>query len=227
MIDCSLANRVSAMVVLGALLGATNAQASIVTYPNFASWSSAVSGTTSVTIPDPAPDPFAFIGSGSASVTYGGVTFSTNSVLSDGNFYNVGSGFSGSAAVLSSQQQSFGVPNILVTLPSPVTAFSLNYGYGTFNGSAVTFLLSNGDTVTQGSTGSGYVVPDFFGVTDNNPFTSILVTSPDSILNLNNVVYGNATATPLPASSTMMLIGLVGLGFAATRRAKKHASAAA
>ena len=39
---------------IGIILGGSSANAGIVTYPDYASWSSAVSGITTVTIPDPA-----------------------------------------------------------------------------------------------------------------------------------------------------------------------------
>jgi len=213
----------AAAVLASAFVAATGAQAGLVTYTDFAAWSAVVPNTASVTIPDPGSAGYAYFGSGSASVTYVGVQFSTDSTLSDGQFYNVGTIFSGAPPVLSSQQQSFGVANILITLPNPTNAFSLNFGYGTFNGGAVTFLLSNGDTFTQGSTGSGYAVPDFIAATDGTSFTSILVTTPDAVLNLNNLVY----AVPEPSTWAMMLLGFVGLGFMAYRRKVKPALMAA
>jgi hypothetical protein len=194
-----------------ATMGASGANAATV-FSDYASWSGAVSGTTTVTIPDPAPDPFVFFPSGS--VTYDGVVFSTSSALSDGNFFNIGSVYSGLAAVLSSQEQTIGIPNILITLPSSVTGFSLNYG--TFDGSDVIFTLSNGDTFTQGSTATGdYVVPGFFGVTDT-AFNSVLVTASSvndlqEVLSLNNVVY--AAAVPEPTTWAMFLVGFAGIGF--------------
>jgi len=212
-----------AAVLASAFVTATGAQAGLVTYADFASWSAAVPNTASVTIPDPGSAGYIYFGTSSASVTYSGVTFSQSSVLSDGNFYNVGSVFSGNPAVLSSQDQSFGVANILITLPKATSAFSLDYGYGTFGGSSVTFLLSNGDSFTLGSTGSGYAVPDFVGAKDSTKFTSILVTTPDSVLNLNNLVYG----VPEPSTWAMMLLGFVGLGFMAYRRKAKPALMAA
>lgn len=179
-------------------------QAAPTLYANYAAWSSAVGAQTSTAIPDPAPDLFVLIGSGNASVTYGGVTFSTSSLIGDGAFFNVGSIFSGSPAVLSSQQVAVGVPNILITLSSPVTAFSLNYGYGTFDGNPVTFTLGNGDTFTQPSTGGGYVAADFVGVTDPAPFSTILVTTPDVVLSINNLITAGSGVPE--AGSTALLV---------------------
>jgi hypothetical protein len=204
-----------------AFLGATPSHAATVTYADFASWSAAVSGVTTVTIPEPLDtvNLFDFFGSGTASVTYSGVVFSTSALLSDGRFFNVGTGFSGSpAAVLSSQEQTTGVANILISLPGNVTGFALDYG--TWTGSSVTFTLSNGDIVIQGSTGSGgYAVPDFLGVTDNTPFDSVLVTSPDRALDLNNVSFGG-TGVPEPAAWLLLTTGLAGLLGYGRRRAR-------
>ena len=154
----------------------------------------------SVTIPDPAPNPFIYFGNGDASVTYSGVTFTQQAALSDGAFFNVGVLFSGFPAVLSSQQQSFGVANILVSLPSFSNQFSVNYD--TFNGSNVTFDLSNGASFTFGSTANGYDASDFFGVGSSAPFNWVLITSSDFVLNINNITY-----TPVPEPGTLVMLG--------------------
>lgn len=199
------------------------ARAGPVTYADFNTWSAAVGMVPigSVTIPDPDPDQFVYFGNGDASVTYSNITFSQSAALSDGAFYNIGFLFSGSPAVLSSQDQSFGVANIRITLSAPAYALALNLGYDTFGANDVTFALSNGQTVTQGSTGSGYAAVDFFGVTDDTPFNSVLVTTVDSVLALNNVEYATAnTVTPEPASHVMMALGISGLWFAAIKRSR-------
>lgn len=182
------------VVALALVCGETPAHAGLVTYLDASSWNGAVSGVSTVTIPDPDPDLFTYFGTGTASVSYGGVTFSTDAGISDSSFFNVGMDFSGLPAVLSSQGASTGPENILVTFPVPVYGFALNYG--TFDGSDVTFSLSNGDTFTQSSTGgSSYDVPDFAGATDNvSLFTSVLITSDDAALDVNNVSYALAGA---------------------------------
>jgi len=119
---------------------------------------SAFANTVTVTIPDPSPNPSIFFGNGDASVTYSGGTFTQHAALGGASLFNVGPLFSGNPAVLSSQEATYGVENIRVTLPWSVDYFSVNYG--TFYGSLVTFTASNGATVTQGSTGSGYLTPD-------------------------------------------------------------------
>jgi hypothetical protein len=180
-----------AVALASAFFGAASAQAAPVTYSDFASWSSAVSGTTTVTIPNPS-SPFDSIDIGT--VTYGGVSFSGNATFPDrSGFFNVGPSFPNGEpthpAVLSMQQLDFGAVSILITLAAPVTAFSLNFG--TFDGFDVAFLM-NGHTITSGSTGdinkldsSFYYQPnDFFGVTDLTPFTTVLVSSEDENLYL-------------------------------------------
>jgi len=213
------------VVLAAACLGAAPSHAGVITYTDYSSWMAAISGPTTVTIPDPglgnSSIGYDYFGYGNASVTYSDVVFSTSATLSDGNFFNVGLLFSGDPAVLSSQgADAPGVANILATLPSTVSGFAFNYG--TFGGSSVTFLLSNGDIVTQGSTGSGYAVPNFFGVTDTSSFNSVLTTSSDFALNVNDVSFGALASTdstvPEPATWLLLAGGLAAAGLLRRRR---------
>ena len=160
-----------------------------------------------VVVPDPSPNPFIFYGLGDASVTYSGVLFTQQLALGDANLFDVGPIFSGDPAVLSSQEASVGVENILITFPSAATFLSINYG--TFNGGSVTFALSNGQTFTQGSTGSGYLTPDFFSFS-GAAFTSVEVTSADFVMNINDITY-NGSTTPEPGTLVMFGSGIIGL----------------
>ena len=94
---------------------------------------SAFATPITVTIPDPSPLPFIFYGNGDASVTYSGVLFTQQLALGNANLFDVGPLFSGDPAVLSSQEATIGVENILITFPGFINFFSVNYG--TFNGS--------------------------------------------------------------------------------------------
>ena len=72
--------------------------------------SGAFASSINVTIPDPFPLPYIEFddGFGNGSVTYSGVVFSQSSAYSpDAQFYNVGVLWSGSPAVLSSNQATF------------------------------------------------------------------------------------------------------------------------
>ena len=167
-----------------------------------------------VVVPDPSPLLFIFYGQGDAYVTYDGVLFTQQAAIGDANLWDIGPLFSGVPAVLSSQEASSGLENILITLPNPTTFFSVDYG--TFNGSDVTFLLGNGSSFTQGSTGSGYATPDLFSVT-SSPFTTVLITSPDFVMNINNITY-NGTTTPEPGTLVMLGSGILAAAGVIRRR---------
>jgi hypothetical protein len=170
---------------------------------------------TTVTIPDPDPDFYIFFGIGDASVTYGGVTFVQQDSIGTAALFNVGHLLSDLPAVLSSQARP-GLDNILIMLPNPTTNFSVDYG--TFLGSSVTFLLSNGHSFTQGSTGNNtYATPDFFSVTDT-PFTSVLVTSADVVMDINNITYDGTTTAPEPRTLVLLGSGILAVAVAIRRR---------
>lgn len=179
-----------------------------------------VSGIASATlvtvvVPDPSPAPFIFYGTGDASVTYSGVLFVQQLALGDASLFNVGPLFSGLPAVLSSQEATVGVENIMITFPNPTGFFSIDYG--TFNGGAVTFALSNGQTFTQGSSATGnYVTPDFFSFS-GTAFTSVEITSPDFVMNINNITYDSGTV-PEPGTLIMLGTGILGLAGVARRK---------
>ncbi|WOH53746.1 PEP-CTERM sorting domain-containing protein [Bradyrhizobium sp. sBnM-33] len=231
---------------LGAALmlfaGTVNADATAVTYADLTSWIAAVPGYTPISIPEPTPGlddlPHSqYFETGT--VTYNGVTFST-SALGNGFLFNIGPGFeiipgepafNGTLPVLSSQQQSQGVANILITLAAPVNAFALNFD--TFNvpnqsyGYDVIFQLSNGsDPLTLGSPGNAYDLTRFFGVVDDTPFKTILLTSSGPVLSINELNIGAAVSPiPEPATWVMLLLGFAGIGLFGARRRVRRAAA--
>lgn len=171
-----------------------------------------------VVIPEPTNPGFDYFGQGDASVTYGGVVFTQQNSLGNAYLYNVGSSFSGVPAVLSSQQQTEGVANILISFAGNGTLFSVDFG--TFDGSNVTFSFSNGQTFTQGSSGSssgsGYATANNFSYS-GAAFNSVEITSPDFVLSINNVS-SNTSAVPEPGTLTLLGTGLIGLGRTIRRR---------
>jgi hypothetical protein len=215
------------------LAGTMNASAAAVFYADFASWNTAVPSFTSLAIPDPGSSGYIHYGSGTTSTSYGGgVLFGTDAAWGDGDFFNIGPAFSGFPPVLSSQQQTVGLANILITLAAPVKAFALNFD--TFNvpdkliGYDVTFTLSNGETVTLGSAGNSYNLGSFFGVTDSAPFQTILLTSLAPALNINELKLGAAVVAPIPEPATwvMLVLGFLGIGMFGARRSVRRLAAA-
>ena len=212
----------------------TPAHAQLTTYTDPTAWTAAAPGAVTLQIPDLGP--IVSYGFAPSTVTYGDVTFSTDANLGDGALVNVGStypGRDGGPAVLSAQGSDFYAEDILITFPSPVTAFALNYGY--FNGTPVLFTLDVGNNDTMYTLGNypyfdeqspgtlnynnlstAFSTPDFAGATDAMPFTSVLVwASYPDVLDISSVSYLPA---PVPEPSVLALMGIGGLLFALHRR---------
>ncbi|MCK1642967.1 hypothetical protein IVA95_36770 [Bradyrhizobium sp. 157] len=207
------------------LAGTVNADAGLVTYSDFSSWNGATASYTTITIPNPS-SVSGFDSFPGNSVSYGGVTFSSDLTKYSGGFFNIGPLYSGLPAALAAQQLGFDLVNILINLAGPATSFA--FDFGTFDGYDVTFLLSNGNTVIKTSTANGLATSNFFGVTDTTPFTTVLVTSGTESLSLNNIRFGVAvSAIPEASTWTMLILGFAGLGLAGYRRARRSAAIAA
>jgi len=197
---------------------ASSAADSLVTYSDYSSWSAAVPDVTTVVIPDP-PGGYINFGQGNQSVMYSGVVFSASAALGNGKFYVIGSTYKTAPYALNDQQRSTGVSNILISFPSAVTGFALDFGTWDSGGTPVTFLLSNEDTFTKiGHLTYNYSTPDFAGATDD-PFTWVLVTTSSYALTITNVSY---SATPEPSDLTLLgsLTVLGGAVYLRRRRAK-------
>lgn len=77
----------------------------------------------------------------------------------------------------------------------------------------MTFLASNGATATFGSTAAGYQTLD--SVFYNGPAINwVLITSPDFVLNINDISYN----TPEPGTLVLLGSGLLALGRAVRRK---------
>jgi hypothetical protein len=175
-----------------------------------------------VVIPDPSPNQEIYYGAGDASVTFDGVVFTQSAALGNPGLFDVGVLFSGSPAVLSSGGESTGLANILITLPVFTHDFTLNYG--TFHGSDVTFTLGlpNYTSFTQHSdVDNNYSTPDLLGAGSSLGFKTILLTTTDAVFNINNIEYD--ASAPEPATWSLMLVGLAGLG--ATLRSRRRITA--
>src|SRR5258708_1580397 len=221
-------NSVAAALLASAFFGITSAQAALVSYSDAASWNSAVPSKTTVTIPEPpnAPDGsvpgYLFLND---SASFGGVTFSVDP--NAGNFFQICTAFPADTTVfvpvLSFQTVTPGVQTlaeILITFAAPVKAFSLNFG--TFDGEQVNFQLSTGDQFGSPSTGGSYAVPGFVGITSSTAFNTVLVSSTDEALNLNNLSFDSPiSAVPETSTWAMMLLGFAGVAWLGSRRLRK------
>jgi hypothetical protein len=150
-------------------------------------------------------------------VTFSGANFTIDPLAGDGNMFVLGKNYYyANNSVLSSQQQTRGVANILVTLPKPSTAIATDYGIvnvGTMY--PFTFLLSTGDSFTRVNTGGPNL--EFIGFISDTPIKTIEISVPrlGDAMNIDNFTFGNAV--PEPTSLFLLAIG----GLAATMYCRK------
>ncbi len=193
-------------VLMAVALAGAPASASVITFSSPALWQGAVTGVTTIGFEGLAvPGGWVYYGT-PGSVSLGGVTFSTAAA----DLYVVDSAFAtsyydwGSGAVMSPQ---YSVPNALTAaLPAGVTAFSLDLMTVAYGG-AVNIMLSTGDSFAVPT--FGYPNRAFFGVTSSIPISSVTISSPESIYNIDNVAYG--TAVPEPGTLLLLGSGIAGL----------------
>lgn len=167
-----------------------------------------------VSFPAPTSGGYDYLGTGNVSVTYDDVTFTQSASYGSADLYLIGSQLSGGfPPVLSSQGYLGGVSNILITLPAMVQ--SLTIWFGTYSSADVTFTLSNGQSSTLASAGTGYISLRTF--TASGRFNSVLLTSSTMALNIGSLSYDTAAA-PEPASWMLMIGGFGAIGGAMRRR---------
>ena len=208
-------------------LAGPSARASITLESSLAAYSTASSGNTTVNFRSLVPDG-SFVHYTPPTMTVGGVGFAVDPSASDSNLYAVGAGmvpnYYGPGTVLSSQQASSGVNELVITLSGAYTSFAVDFNslnVSTGGVDPLTFTLSTGDSfVATPVSGSDYM---FQGVTSTNAFTSITIS--DSLgddrgmLNLSDVTFGMAAAVPEPSSLALCgIAGLIGTAFAWRRR---------
>jgi hypothetical protein len=126
-------------------------------------------------------------------------------------FYNFGTGDAGFVT---------GTTAVTITLPAPVTAFSINLFT---NPAATTYTVSTLSTPFSVPT-FALPTPTFFGVTSDTAFStvSLQVPSGTTYAFFDNFQFGAAdVGSPVPEAGTFLLIGTGLIGFAIFRRRRQ------
>jgi hypothetical protein len=204
------------------------AQAGTVTfYGSSAAWDAAVTGITNTTFeglasstgipgtPDPSnpgsldPNGNGYAGVG-PSYAQGGLTFATGPTSPGGALFIIGDAYYafGEATVSSQGDSTDGANDLLVTLPTSVTAVAFDF---LVDPGTVTIKLSDGST--EQLTASGTPSDLFVGVTDLGGISSVDITEPFSAAaeSINMDQFSTASATPEPSSLLLFGTGLAGM----------------
>jgi hypothetical protein len=132
------------------------------------------------------------------------------------SYYNFGTGFAGFVTNLQNPI------NIQITIPTPVTAFSINLFT---NPAAATYTVTTLSTPFTVPTFAA-PTPAFFGVTSDTAFSSVdlQVPSGTTYAFFDNFQFGTAQVqSPVPEAGTFLMIGTGLMGLAIFRR-KAHRS---
>jgi len=196
---------------------ASTSNAALIAYTDYASWSSAVTGITPVTI----PDVNAFLGYAPASATFSDVTFSTDVAFGDPLMFALSSSFTSTFPIVTVQQGTRGFTVLELTFPTPITAYALNYGTFTRFTLVNMIILSTGDRELLPGTGDGYMAGGFIGIVGTTPFHKVtFASSIAEVFNVGNVAY--AHAAPVPEPGTLTLFGLGACGLIGLARRRRH-----
>ncbi len=192
-------------------------------YTSQAAWAAAASGVSTLNFEGLASDgSFTFLGTGAgAGTTVSGVTFAVGA-LSNGNAFIIGKNFYyPGVSAFSSQESTTGTDDLLITLPSAVTAVGLDYG--AVAAFAVTFTLSDGSTIVE--TAGGAPSLSFLGETSSVGITSVDIKGADSSTNGINITdfskgTAGAAAVPEPEAWVLLATILLCLGVGIRRRTR-------
>jgi hypothetical protein len=105
---------------------------------------------------------------------------------------------------------------VVITLPSAVTAFGLDFGT-LFNASTANFTLSNGFSATNIAT-LGSLQTQFIGFISSVAFNQITLTVPDDASFVVADVTTATAVTPIPGTLPLLVSALGGLGVLGYRR---------
>jgi hypothetical protein len=209
-----------ALIVLLAASGVAQAE---VFYNNAAAWNAAVTGATTINFEGIAPplgNVFEGLGSG-ASTTIGGVNFAIGPAGTNNELFVVGDNVYYPVSAITTQTSALNGPSpndLLITLPTPVTAVAFDFG-GIFVGENATITLSDGSVQTVAVPGSPGLT--FFGATAPGGITSVDITLPSDTFGIGMTDFSyapSAATTPEPSFFMLVLVGVGGIIGIARRR---------